>query len=41
MWGVFIAFLTVGWRYNSFLIMQGVIISLGLLLIVRAILPRR
>lgn len=41
MWGVLIAFLTVGWRYNSFLIMQGVIISLGLLLIVRAILPRR
>jgi protein-S-isoprenylcysteine O-methyltransferase Ste14 len=41
MWGVAITFLTVGWRYNSFLITQGVIISLGLLLIVRALLPKR
>lgn len=40
MWGVVVTFLAVGWRYNSFLIMQGVIVSLGLLLIVRAILPR-
>ncbi len=40
MWGVAVTFLAVGWRYNSFLIMQGVIVSLGLLLIVRAVLPR-
>jgi protein-S-isoprenylcysteine O-methyltransferase Ste14 len=40
MWGVAITFLAVGWRYNSFLIMQGVIVSLGLLLIVRAIIRK-
>lgn len=40
-WGVTIAFVTVGWRYNSFLITQGVIVSLGLSLIVRALVPRR
>lgn len=39
-WGVAIAFVAVGWRYNSFLITQGVIISLGLSLIVRAAMPR-
>lgn len=39
-WGVAIAFIAVGWRYNSFLITQGVIISLGLSLIVRAAMPR-
>lgn len=41
MWGVAITFLTVGWRYNTLLITQGVLISLGLLLIMRAALPRR
>lgn len=40
-WGVAIAFVAVGWRYNSFLITQGVIVSLGLSLIVRALIPRR
>ena len=40
-WGVAIAFVAVGWRYNSFLITQGVIISLGLSLIVRAAMPTR
>ncbi|MEO8736676.1 MAG: isoprenylcysteine carboxylmethyltransferase family protein [Edaphobacter sp.] len=41
MWGVAITFLVVGWRYNSFLIIQGVIVSLGLSLFARALLPRR
>jgi protein-S-isoprenylcysteine O-methyltransferase Ste14 len=39
MWGVVIAFATVGWRYNSFLIIQGVVISLGISLIARAFTP--
>ena len=39
MWGVVIAFATVGWRYNSFLIIQGVVISLGTSLIARAFIP--
>jgi protein-S-isoprenylcysteine O-methyltransferase Ste14 len=41
MWGVAISFLSIGWLYNTLLITQGVLISLGLLLIVRAALPRR
>ncbi|NYF50036.1 methyltransferase family protein [Tunturiibacter gelidoferens] len=44
MWGVAISFATLGWRYNSMLIIKGVLISLGLSLIVRAFLkpaPRR
>jgi protein-S-isoprenylcysteine O-methyltransferase Ste14 len=39
MWGVVIAFAAVGWRYNSFLIIQGVVISLGISLIARAFIP--
>jgi protein-S-isoprenylcysteine O-methyltransferase Ste14 len=38
MWGVFVSFATLGWRYNSVLIIKGVLISLGLSLIVRAFL---
>jgi protein-S-isoprenylcysteine O-methyltransferase Ste14 len=38
MWGVAISFATLGWRYNSMLIIKGVLISLGLSLIVRAFL---
>lgn len=36
MWGVAISFLALGWRYNAFLIIQGVLISLGIALIARA-----
>ena len=41
MWGVVIAFATAGWRYNSFLITQGVVVSLGISLIARAFIPSR
>lgn len=41
MWGVAISFLAFGWRYNSILIMQGVVVSLGVSLIARAFLPKR
>jgi protein-S-isoprenylcysteine O-methyltransferase Ste14 len=40
-WGVVVSFAILGWRYNSILIIKGVLISLGLSLIVRAFLPRR
>jgi len=40
-WGVAVSFAILGWRYNSILIIKGVLISLGLSLIVRAFLPRR
>jgi protein-S-isoprenylcysteine O-methyltransferase Ste14 len=41
MWGVVITFAFFGWRYNSMLLIKGVLISLGVSLIVRAFLPRR
>ena len=40
-WGFFLTWLIVGWRYNALLMAQGVLISLGLSLVVRAILPRK
>jgi protein-S-isoprenylcysteine O-methyltransferase Ste14 len=40
MWGVAISFLALGWRYNAFLIIQGVLISLGVALIARAFILR-
>ena len=40
MWGVVVSFVALGWRYNSLLIMQGVLVSLGLSLVVRAFLPK-
>lgn len=39
MWGVVISFAALGWRYNSMLIIQGVVISLGLSLVARAFIP--
>jgi len=39
-WGVAISFLALGWRYNSLLVIQGVIVSLGVSFIVRAFIPR-
>jgi protein-S-isoprenylcysteine O-methyltransferase Ste14 len=41
MWGVFVSFAALGWRYNSVLIIKGVLISLGVSLIVRAFLPKK
>ena len=41
MWGVVAAFAVAGWRYNSLLVIQGVMISLGVSLVVRAFLPKR
>lgn len=41
MWGVVVTFAMLGWRYNSILLIKGVLISLGLSLIARALLPRR
>jgi protein-S-isoprenylcysteine O-methyltransferase Ste14 len=41
MWGVFVSFAVLGWRYNSILITKGVLISLGVSLIVRAFLPKK
>jgi protein-S-isoprenylcysteine O-methyltransferase Ste14 len=41
MWGVFVSFAVLGWRYNSVLIIKGVLISLGVSLIVRAFLPKK
>lgn len=40
MWGVAIAFASVGWRYNASLVTQGVLIALGVSLVLRAFLPR-
>jgi hypothetical protein len=40
MWGAFVSFATLGWRYNSVLIIKGVLISLGISLIIRAFLPK-
>jgi protein-S-isoprenylcysteine O-methyltransferase Ste14 len=41
MWGVVVSFAILGWRYNSILLIKGVLISLGISLIVRAFIPRR
>lgn len=40
MWGVAIAFIAVGYRYNAFLITQGVVISVGVSLVARALIPK-
>ena len=39
-WGAFVSFATLGWRYNASLIVQGVLVSFGVAMIVRALLPR-
>ncbi len=41
MWGVVFSFAALGWRYNSVLIIKGVLISLGVSLIVRAFIPKK
>ena len=40
MWGVALSFAMAGWRYNAFLIIQGVIVSFGLGLVTRAFIPK-
>jgi protein-S-isoprenylcysteine O-methyltransferase Ste14 len=40
MWGVVITFAVLGWRYNSILLIKGILIFLGISLVVRAFLPR-
>jgi protein-S-isoprenylcysteine O-methyltransferase Ste14 len=39
-WGVVVSFLAFGWRYNSLLIIQGVVVSLGVSLVARAFAPK-
>ncbi|WP_433974937.1 methyltransferase family protein [Tunturiibacter lichenicola] len=41
MWGVFVSFAALGWRYNSVLIIKCILISLGVSLIARAFLPKK
>jgi protein-S-isoprenylcysteine O-methyltransferase Ste14 len=40
MWGVWLSFAILGWRYNSQLVLQGVIVSLGVSIVLRAFLPK-
>jgi len=37
MWGVVVTFAIFGWRYNSILLIKGIIISLGVSLVVRGL----
>ncbi len=39
-WGVFVSFAALGWRYNALVLLQGVLISLGVSIVVRAFLPK-
>lgn len=41
MWGVAVSFAVLGWRYNSMLMLQGVLVSLGISLVVRALVVKR
>lgn len=40
MWGVTLTLAVVGYRYNAMVIIQGILISLGVSLVIRALLPR-
>lgn len=39
-WGVAVSFASLGWRYNAFLLQRCVLVSFGLGLVVRALLPK-
>jgi len=39
-WGVAVTFLVLGWRYNSLLMVQGVLVSFGVSLVLRAFAPK-
>jgi protein-S-isoprenylcysteine O-methyltransferase Ste14 len=41
MWGVAVSFGALGWSYNAQLILQGVLVSLGLSIVVRGLLPKK
>lgn len=41
MWGAVLSFAALGWRYNTLLILQGLLISLGVSLVTRALTPKR
>ena len=41
MWGVVITFVVGGWRYNAFVLIQGIIVALGVSFIARAFLPKQ
>ncbi len=41
MWGVVFSFAALGWQYNALLILRGVLVSVGLSIIVRGLLPRK
>jgi protein-S-isoprenylcysteine O-methyltransferase Ste14 len=40
MWGVAVAFASVGMRYNATLVLQGVLVALGVSLVARAFVPK-
>jgi len=40
MWGVVLSFVAFGWKYNAFLIIQGVVVSLGVSIVARAFVPK-
>ena len=40
MWSVAVCFAALGWKYNALLLIQGVIVSVGLAMLVRAFTPR-
>jgi protein-S-isoprenylcysteine O-methyltransferase Ste14 len=40
MWGVVASYVAFGWKYNAFLIIQGVVVSLGVSLVARAFVPK-
>lgn len=40
MWGVAAVFCLLGWRYNAFLLMQGVLVAFGLSIVVKALGPK-
>ena len=39
-WGVVVSLAVLGWRYNSMLILQGVVVSWGVSLVARAFIPK-
>ncbi|MHB1023367.1 MAG: methyltransferase family protein [Acidobacteriaceae bacterium] len=41
MWGAVVSFAALAWRYNAHIIMQGILVSFGVSLIARAVLPAK
>lgn len=40
-WGVAISFAAMGWSYDAMLVMQGVLVSLGVAIVARGLMPKR